>query len=199
MAGGAAFYVRHPLVLVARLWSGLYHRRHPGMPWLAPGAITFCEHHLTREMRALEWGSGRSTTWFATRLGSLTSVEHDPAWHEIVAGNIVRNDLSNVDLRLVPLDPHPVEPPVAHRGWGSAYVKVADGFEDESLDFVVVDGAYRMACILAAAPKLKHGGLLLVDDTRSVPSLSDWPVPPDWPVAYQSKTLVTQTTIWRKP
>jgi hypothetical protein len=197
MAGGFGFYVRHPLVLVARVWSGLYHRRHKGMPWLAPGAIAFCEQTLTKDMAGLEWGSGRSTAWFGRRLGSLTSVEHDPAWFEIVSSLVA--GMGNVTLLHVPLDEHPVEPPVAHRGWGSAYVRVAERFAGESLDFVVVDGAYRMACILAAAPKLKPGGLLLVDDTRSVPSLSDWPVPPDWPLAYQSKTLVTQTTIWRKP
>lgn len=197
MAGGLRFYLRHPVVLVARVRSGWYHRRHKGMPWLAPGAIAFCEANLTREMAGLEWGSGRSTAWFGRRLGSLTSVEHDPAWFDIVSDTIT--SMANVDLRHVPLDPNPVEPPVAHRGWGSAYVRVAEDFPDGSLDFVVVDGAYRGACILAALPKIRRGGMLLVDDTRSVPSLSDWPVPPDWPVAYQSKTLVTQTTIWRKP
>jgi hypothetical protein len=199
MPGGVGFYLRHPVVFIARLRSGWYHRRHPGMPWLAPGAIAFCEKYLTQDMRGLEWGSGRSTVWFGRRLGSLTSVEHDPAWFEIVTAEVHKEELRTVDVRIVPLDPDPVKPPVAHVGWGSSYVRVADEFADGSLDFVVVDGAYRMACILAAIPKLRPGGLLLVDDTRSVPSLRDWPVPTDWPVAYQSKTLVTQTTIWRKP
>ena len=37
----------------------------------------------------LEFGSGRSTRWFAARVGALTSIEHDAAWHARVASSLV--------------------------------------------------------------------------------------------------------------
>lgn len=50
----------------------------------------------------------------------------------------------------------------------------------------------------AALPKLKPGGLLLIDNT-------DWKDPPhvhvpkDWPLVHQSCNVMTETSIWRKP
>jgi hypothetical protein len=78
-------------------------------------------------------------------------------------------------------------------------VAVAKQFLNNSLDFVVVDGHYRHACVKQALPKLKPGGLLLVDDFGFVPSLSEWGVPSSWPVVLKSSNSYKDTIIWRKP
>lgn len=165
---------------------------------MAPGAVRFCERHLRADMVALEWGSGRSTPWFARRVGSLVGVEHDPTWHERVARRLREAGLGNVDLRLVSIDPDP-ERAQSDYWRNPPYVRVADEFADESLDFVSVDGVYRQACVAVILPKLKPGGLLLVDDTRWLPRLEDWLVPPDWPVVHDGRGFGSGTTIWRKP
>lgn len=198
--GNLRLYAAHPGALVARVRRVFYDRRHPGEPWIAIGAIRFLERELRRDWSALEWGSGRSTVWFARRVGRLTSVEHDPSWFERVAGILDGEGLDRVDLRLVPMDPGKENGLVHTRESGlPGYVAVADGFADASLDFVVVDGQYRVSCVLAALDKLSPGGLLLVDDEQTFPLLRRGLVPQDWPVVCEATSGLSRTVVWRKP
>jgi hypothetical protein len=169
---------------------------HRNEPWIAPGAVRFCASHLRPDQVGLEWGSGRSTRWYASRLGKLLSIEFDPHWHRKV--NRLIEGQKGVECRFIALD-HPLDEP-ARRDYYPlpAYVAVVKEFPDESLDFVVVDGHYRIACIQQALPKLKKGGLLLVDDTSWLP-LKDWGVPDSWVIVHQSRNMMKHTTIWQKP
>lgn len=187
-----------PFYLAGRLQNWLYEKRHPDHPWLAPDAIAWLEKNLRPDMRGWEWGSGRSTLWFARRLQHLTSIESDAAWFAQVTRMVREAGLTNTDLRHLPLDhaeadtyrneyaPLPRNPAAI----------LAD--PDASLDFIVVDGWYRPVCARAALSKLKPGGILLIDNT-------DWNDPPhihvpqDWPLVHQSQSVMTETSIWRKP
>jgi len=191
------FWASHPWAFVSRLEGEFYKLRHPDEPWISDRAVRFCETSLTTKMSGLEWGSGRSTAWFGRRLKRLVSVEHAAAWHQRINEKIKAAGLDHVDYRLIPLD-HPVEAPT-HREYAELprYVKVIEEFPDASLDFVVVDGHYRQACIRAALPKLKPGGLLLVDNTNWMP-LSEWGVPANWKQVHRSMGFEGETTLWRK-
>jgi hypothetical protein len=126
----------------------IYQLLHPYDPWLTSEAIAFLDRYLTRDMHGFEWGSGRSTLWLAKRLGKLISIEDNARWYEIVRRDIVGRD---VDYRYVP-------------GGSQAYASQIDAIPNASLDFVLVDGSARDACIAAAAPKVKPGGLIVVDN-----------------------------------
>ena len=139
----------------------------------------------------IEWGSGRSTRWFAERVGRLVSVEHHAGWHAAVSAQLAEGDVTNVDYRLVPCEPERVETPewIATM-FASDYVRVVDDFGPRSLDFALVDGMYRSACALAVIPKLRSGALLVVDNANwFLPSpsraptsrgLGDSPLSPTW-------------------
>lgn len=188
-----------PVYLVRRSWYRLYELRHPDEPWISQKAVRYCEQNLDPEKHVgLEWGSGRSTAWFARHLRHLTSVEHDKAWFDKVQASIARSGTKNIDYLYMPLD-HPLEEP-SRPAYDETpkYVAVAANWPDGALDFVVVDGHYRQACILAALPKIARGGLLLVDNSNWMP-LADWGVPNDWRLVHQSSNVMTQTTIWQKP
>src|SRR5215831_2519632 len=149
------YYARNPTTALRRVGYKFYELTHPDEPWMAQGAIRFCEASLTRDMAGFEWGSGRSTAWFAERLGSLTSIEHQPGWFKVVQEKLNSRGIRNVTYRLVPLN-HPSHEP----NWPvydpiPDYVAAIEEFRDGTLDFAVVDGHYRQACILAAIPKLK--------------------------------------------
>jgi hypothetical protein len=161
---------------------------HPNEPWISPGAARFCATYLTSDQIGLEWGSGRSTRWYAKRLGMLLSIESNPYWHAKVNRMIRR--LPNVGCH--PLD-QPTKPDYDPL---PKYVAIANKFADNSLD---LDGHYRQPCIKQALPQLKPGGLLLVDDFGFVPSLPDWGVPSSWPVVHKSSSSCHDTIIWRKP
>ncbi len=176
----------------------VYTLRHPDEPWLSQGAVRFCDEHLRPDQTGLEWGSGRSTAWFGRRLGSLLSIEYQQGWQAEVQKRLDAAGLKRVECRYVPLDHDLNAPTLAQYDPIPRYVRVAEDFADGSLDFVVVDGHYRQACIVAALPKLRSGGLLLVDNTDRMP-LREWGVPENWPVVHRSRNAVTETTLWRKP
>jgi SAM-dependent methyltransferase len=192
------YWARHPWILGRRIYYYFYEHSHPEEPFLAPAAVRFLDENLSRTGRGLEWGSGRSTPWFAVRLGQLVAVEHDEVWYRDISSRLETSSMRNVDYRLIPLD-HPVHEPTQPRYERvPGYVACIREFADESFDFVVVDGHYRQACVLEALSKLKPGGLLLVDDTNWL-RLQDWQVPPEWPIVHQSTKINTVTTIWKKP
>jgi hypothetical protein len=78
----------HPLYFLRRVAYRVYEVLHPDEPWISQGAIRFCEQRLRPDMRAVETGSGRSTAWFAQRVGELTSVEHHKGWHDKVQAKL---------------------------------------------------------------------------------------------------------------
>lgn len=193
------FWLRRPRMALARLRYYFWERANPDKPWLCPGTVAFCETHLDKSMLALEFGSGRSTLWFAKRVGRLTSVEHDQSWYEVVNARLADERLDNVDYRLVPLN-HPISER-EHPSYAVTpeYVAVADQVPDASLDFAVVDGHYRTTCIRHVLRKMAPGGYLLVDDVNMWPSPRDVGVPIDWQAVDDSSNGVKRCIIWQAP
>ena len=191
------YWLRHPGQVPARLRYWWWERRNPDKPWLSPGAVAYLDGHLAAGMVGLEFGSGRSTAWFAGKLRHLTSVEHDPAWYARVRADLDRRGVANVDYRLIPLDHPATEPEPPADGPVPAYAAAAADFPDGSLDLVVVDGHYRNFCVRAAVGKLRPGGLLVVDDAER------WadgpPVPAGWPAVSRTGNGLKETSIWRRP
>jgi predicted O-methyltransferase YrrM len=140
-------YVKDRLIVMSE------EARNPGNPWLTKDAIRFLDEALRRDDAGMEFGSGRSTVWFARRLRHLISVEGDEAWHAKVQALIRDAGLAaNVEHRkCVRRDD---------------YVAQALSVADASLDFCLVDGEYRDECAVAVLPKLRSGALLVVDNVN---------------------------------
>lgn len=171
----------------------------PGMPWLSPSSIAYCERVLTNGMQALEFGSGRSTAWFAQRVRHLTSVEHSEEWYRVVRRQLEERGIVNVDYRLVLLDHPEAEPEQDAYSSVPRYVAILSDFSDAALDLVIVDGHYRSTCIRACARKLAPGGLLLVDDIGMWGRGDGVPVPKAWALVHRSGNGIKETAIWQKP
>ena len=144
-----------------------FHRAHPEAPLVVSNAVILLDNWLRPTDRGIEFGSGRSTTWLAARLAHVTTVEHDPRWYENVKRRIEQRNLGDrIDYRLVPADGTQMDEPRDH-----PYAAVADEMADESLDIAIVDGQMRLRCLQRAIPKLKPGGLLVLDGAnRYVPN-----------------------------
>jgi hypothetical protein len=183
-----------PVYAARRVAYKVYELTHPHEPWISQKAVRWLESELRPSMVGLEWGSGRSTAWFAQRIERLTSIEHNPLWFERVRSQIGK--LPNVDYRLVPLD-HPEHEPTRPRyDPQPRYVAVVEAFPDVSLDLVVIDGHYRQACVAAVLPKIRPGGLLVIDNTNWLPE-REWGVPSHFPLLHRSENVMTQTSIWQ--
>ena len=191
-------YAKHPLKAVGKTYHQIYVACHPDEPWLARGAIAHLKELLHRDMKMLEYGSGPSTAWFAKRVGHLTSIEYQEGWYHEVLTQLQDAHLDNVDLRYIPLDHDIKAPTLPHYDPVPNYVSVAEEFDDRSFDFVVVDGHYRAACVIAAVGKIKPGGYILVDDTYRMPT-EEWQVPSHWILLSKNANTGNETTIWQKP
>jgi predicted O-methyltransferase YrrM len=152
--------VRHwtPRYVCARFRLMRYEHAHPDHPWITSEANRLLASMLRPADVGAEYGSGRSTLWLARHCKHLTSVEHDQAWHGKISAAIRDQGLNNVDYFLRPRD-QPQE-----SGDMSGYARVALSFDDESIDFVLVDGLYRDHVTRLMLPKIKPGGLLIIDN-----------------------------------
>jgi hypothetical protein len=208
-----------PRYVADRVRLAVHQRLHPDAPWLTAEATQLLERWLRPSHVGIEWGSGRSTRWFARRVGRLVSVEHHPGWHTTVSAQLAADGVTNVDYRLLPCEPERVETPewIAAM-FASAYVRAVDAFGPRSVDFALVDGMYRSACALAVLPKLRPGALLIVDNVNwFLPSASrapssraaaDSPLSPTWEEFAQAvagwdvqwtQNGVADTAIWAAP
>jgi len=187
-------------------------RRYPDAPWLTRQANELLASLILPTDAGLEFGSGRSTLWLARRARRLTSVEHDKTWHAAVSRQLAENDIANVEYLFRAQD---ADEASAER---SAYVRVAETLPHESIDFVLVDGIYRVDCANAVLDRLAPGGLLILDDAqRYLPSKSvspqarrhdDGPASHKWSAFLEGvqgwRTIwtssgVSDTAIWFKP
>lgn len=156
----------------------------PRDPWLTRQAIGLLDRLLRPSDVALEFGAGRSTRWLAPRVAQLTSVEHDTAWSRRVSEWLASDGLANVQLLERPLAAHEED------GEDAPYVRLIDTLPDQGLDVVLIDGRHRNHCAVASAPKLKPGGLAIIDNVNlylpspsrapNSRSLSDGPADAVW-------------------
>jgi hypothetical protein len=145
-------------------------------PWIVYAARAHVMSRLARGDRVFEYGSGGSTLWFADQGCEVVSVEHDFAWHHRVVDKLEGHERARVTCLLALPEPARDASEPAENGFGSEddrykglsfenYVSTIDSHADESLDIVLVDGRARSACLLRSWPKVRKGGLLVLDDS----------------------------------
>ena len=72
----------------------------PDDPWLTASSVKILNELLRSNDIGVEFGSGRSTIWFAKRMKHLTSIESDATWYDTVRDLIQSEGLASaVDYR----------------------------------------------------------------------------------------------------
>jgi hypothetical protein len=145
-------------------------------PWMTFDAIEVLDAYLRPGMRVFEYGSGGSTLFWAKKQAAVVSVEHDPEWYGSVRDRL--GPSSPVDYRLMQPEPGRItadsdpgdplayasEDPKSRQSNFRKYVTQIDEFADATFDLISIDGRARPSCIMHAAPKVKPGGLLVLDN-----------------------------------
>lgn len=149
------------------------------LPWICYDAIWYLEANLKSNMDVFEYGCGGSTLFFADRGCSVISIEHNPEWYSFASTLEHRNigsSIASVQLH---------EPKLENLGllyndetvctsfspdyFGydfSDYVKAILSYPDNYFDIVLVDGRARRSCMFYSIPKVKPGGLLVLDNAE---------------------------------
>lgn len=118
------------------------------IPWMNFAAISFLEQRLRREHSLFEYGSGHSTLFYAGLAGTVTSVEYDRKWYDLMRAKAP----ANVTLFFQEQDRD-----------GEYCRSVARG--RVRYDVVIVDGRDRVNCIIQSMEHLTDGGVILLDDS----------------------------------
>lgn len=137
-----------------------------GGPWWNERAIRYLGSCVRRGDRVFEWGSGGSTVWLVGQGARVTSVEHDPQWVAKVEGHCPEADVRTI--RGTATGTLATEwPALTDEGnrYFDDYVAAIDEFADENFDVVIVDGMCRAACLRRGAPKVRPGGVIVLDDS----------------------------------
>lgn len=152
-----------PRYIRDRIALSRWQKRHPQAPWLVRQAVEVLDQWLNPSDTVVEFGSGRSTVWFASRVAHVVSVEHHQPWHAAVTQKLADQGITNVAYTLAPEQPAP-------------YVAAADNALKGKADLILVDGIYRDACLLWALERLKPDGVIVLDNSnRYLPSKAKGP------------------------
>lgn len=187
-----------------------YQKANAHEPWLCPDAIKALNTLLDGATRGLEYGSGRSTTFFAPYFTQYISIEHHEAWYKQVKeqltelpqveyhliepeGDAPQQHLSSEQQYFFTEDEYPVKDTVFKK-----YSEFVLNFDDDYFDFILIDGRARKSCALNSFSKLKPGGLLVLDNSERVRYHKVHDCLKDWH-SIETTTGLTNTTIWRKP
>jgi len=147
---GPSGWLRYPAA-----WYRAKTGRTPERPWLVPAAIGWLRRRIRSDWSILELGSGRSTAWFARRAGEVISLEDNELWAAATRERLARAGISNVELRLRPVD-----------DFSQDIASLPDAaFDLVVMDFLEAPSVTRIDALRPAMEKVGPGGYLLLDDS----------------------------------
>ena len=168
-------------------------------PWWPYAAVTWVAQHLPPRARVFEYGGGGSTLWLQDQGAIVAVAEHNEAWYQQLSSAL----LPSTKVMLRGVEPIGQIVSAAEPGFFDGYVAAISEELTESLDLVIVDGRARVECVRRAMPKVKFGGLLLLDDTDreryqpAIAMLAGWERH-----VFQGlkpgELFPTQTSVWRR-
>ncbi len=119
------------------------------LPWVTYSFIDFISDRLNKTMDVFEFGSGNSTLWYASKVNTVTSVEHDNTWFRKIKKSMPKN--VNINYKVLMYD-----------GEYSKFDKALD----RKFDIVIVDGRDRVNCMKNAINAIEEKGVIILDDSE---------------------------------
>ncbi len=188
-----------------------------GLPWLTFRATAYLSARMKPGYKVFEYGGGGSTLFFLGRGCSVTTIEHDQGWFELLGKKIsTSRSWAGALVLPVPRNPPSACDPSDPLGYGTSderlkdfdftkYVQTILAHPDGEFDIVCVDGRSRPACLAHSRAKVKQGGLLILDNAerdtyaRAMKLCMDgFEVVLDAPGSVPSCRWPSQTIIWQK-
>jgi len=151
----ALLSLRHTGFLVDNGWFESFRNKSPlgkdskPVPWFTYSCNDFLKDRLNKDLSIFEFGSGNSTLFFASKVGSVVSSEHNKDWY-----NFQKNRVPN-NVKLIYFD----------QKNDSGYSKSIEA-QNTEFDIIIVDGIDRMNCIFNSVDFLKEGGVMILDDSE---------------------------------
>ncbi len=121
------------------------------LPWMPYPIIDFLSERISKSIDIFEYGSGSSTIFFAKRAKTITSIEYDNSWYEIIKHKLAEYKNSEIIFQEV----------------SDSYIKkVSNHDPNMKYDLIIIDGRERVKCAIEAYKKLNKNGVLIFDDSH---------------------------------
>jgi len=118
------------------------------LPWMNYGIIHLLKQRLNNQLELFEFGCGYSSLFYAKRVKSITSVEHNEKWYNTVRTMLPCN--ANVIYQSEDQD--------------GKYARKITGM-NKKYDIVIIDGIDRVNCVKQSIHHLQPSGVILLDDS----------------------------------
>jgi hypothetical protein len=115
------------------------------IPWITYAAIEYLKQFDLSNRTVLEFGSGSSTEFWASRVKEVTSVENDWSWYD------KQRDALHSNIKLIFTEA------------AEEYV-CPDSLGHQAYDIVVIDGRYRFDCAARAVDWVAADGIVILDN-----------------------------------
>lgn len=124
------------------------------LPWFTYPAIEYISQLDLSQKRIFEWGSGNSSRFFASRCQEILSIESDKEWYSYGKLSVLHNQ--KILFREEP-----------------SFAESIDESSDK-FDVIIIDAIRRHDCALKAVKHLKHGGIIILDNSERHPKTSEF-------------------------
>ena len=126
-------------------------------PWYTYPAMEYLNQLDFSNKSVFEYGCGHSTLFWAARAAKVVSVEHEKPWYELVKPRL------------------PDGCTLMYEAESDAYASAIERMP-ELFDVIVIDGLVhgrtRLKCARAAVPRLRDGGMIILDNSDWLPESS---------------------------
>ncbi|NCS89396.1 MAG: hypothetical protein AUK34_14220 [Ignavibacteria bacterium CG2_30_36_16] len=145
---------RHSGYLKDTGWINSYKKKQPvdaennPLPWMTHSFIHFIANKLTKELSVFEYGSGNSTLYFAEKVKSVTSLEHNEEWFR----KMKEKTPSNVALTF--------------NKFPSDDYSMAITKSEKKFDIIIDDAMDRLNVIYNSYQSLTEQGVFILDDSE---------------------------------
>jgi hypothetical protein len=151
------------------------------IPWMNYKVIRHIETKLTNVTNIFEYGSGTSTQYWLDKGKHVVSIEHSHEFYNVTKKCL----LGDIDYKLVEPEIQNVDQvynPSLYMNYQSKrfkgynfekYVKSIERYDNEFFDVIVVNGRARASCMYHSIPKLKFGGMLILENSDREHYLND--------------------------
>jgi predicted O-methyltransferase YrrM len=135
------------------------------IPWLTESAIDKIDKFILSccNPKILEFGMGSSTIYYSNICNELISVEHDKNWFDSISEAISLRG-NEKKCKLILSQSALIAENSDHLVL--SYENICDEYADEYFDLIIIDGRDRVKCFFKAEPKLKSGGMLVLDNSE---------------------------------
>jgi len=119
------------------------------IPWTTYSFIEYIKGYLNKEMELFEYGCGNSTLFYAERVKSVVTVEHDEQWYKKI------NEKIQTNVKLIYISAEN----------SNEYCKSIE-LDNKTYDVIIIDGRHRNDCICCSPAYLKQDGIIVLDDSE---------------------------------